>query len=405
MKTVRKRRIEFWRAQDLGDRWESPGRLSAQPDVREIREVLLAAQKILRFDTKDLFEDGIDFATAEAALSSVSQFASLALHGHHSSAIALTEANDMLDILDWVRAAEKRLTRPLPRRQNTAFETAQNALAGLEDSHSVKELRDRVLQSVCELGFDRAIMSSVRRGLWVTEAMCIPDDPQWALEIASIGQRPPEQLNSAIYESEIIRRKTPITVLDAQRSQHVHRRIAEASLARSYVAAPIMSKSEVIGFLHADCYFQRRHVDQFDQQVLSIFAIGFGYLLQRNSLADRIRSLQSDISVINRRLSLNLNEAIGPQSLSFSNANERGGAEVDSIVRGSNGASTFAAEANYPLTQRELVVLRLIADGATNSRIANQLLISEGTVKSHVKRILRKLGAANRTEAVSLFLQ
>jgi DNA-binding NarL/FixJ family response regulator len=56
------------------------------------------------------------------------------------------------------------------------------------------------------------------------------------------------------------------------------------------------------------------------------------------------------------------------------------------------------------LTRRELEVLRLMAAGDTNGRIARRLVISEGTVKSHVKHILRKLGAANRAEAVSRWL-
>jgi DNA-binding NarL/FixJ family response regulator len=56
------------------------------------------------------------------------------------------------------------------------------------------------------------------------------------------------------------------------------------------------------------------------------------------------------------------------------------------------------------LTRREVEVLRLMAAGDTNGRIARRLVISEGTVKSHVKHILRKLGAANRAEAVSRWL-
>jgi LuxR family maltose regulon positive regulatory protein len=54
-----------------------------------------------------------------------------------------------------------------------------------------------------------------------------------------------------------------------------------------------------------------------------------------------------------------------------------------------------------PLSERELEVLRLIADGASNQAIADALVISIGTVKSHINHILGKLSAANRTEAVS----
>lgn len=52
------------------------------------------------------------------------------------------------------------------------------------------------------------------------------------------------------------------------------------------------------------------------------------------------------------------------------------------------------------LTEREIEVLGLIAQGMTNKQIAHALQISEHTVKFHVSSIYSKLGAANRTEAV-----
>ena len=57
------------------------------------------------------------------------------------------------------------------------------------------------------------------------------------------------------------------------------------------------------------------------------------------------------------------------------------------------------------LSARELDVLRLVAEGVTNRGIAKRLFISEGTVKQHVKHILRKLGAENRVEAVAMLYQ
>ncbi len=54
-----------------------------------------------------------------------------------------------------------------------------------------------------------------------------------------------------------------------------------------------------------------------------------------------------------------------------------------------------------PLTQRELEVLRLMATGGTNQKIAQQLVVSRGTVKAHTANIYRKLDVANRTEAVA----
>lgn len=55
-----------------------------------------------------------------------------------------------------------------------------------------------------------------------------------------------------------------------------------------------------------------------------------------------------------------------------------------------------------PLTERELEVLQLLAQGMANKQIALKLKISEHTVKFHVSSIYTKLGAANRTEAVRL---
>ena len=46
-----------------------------------------------------------------------------------------------------------------------------------------------------------------------------------------------------------------------------------------------------------------------------------------------------------------------------------------------------------------------MARGASNTDIANELVISEGTVKSHVKHILRKMRAANRAQAVSCYMR
>jgi DNA-binding NarL/FixJ family response regulator len=61
--------------------------------------------------------------------------------------------------------------------------------------------------------------------------------------------------------------------------------------------------------------------------------------------------------------------------------------------------------ADDSLTPAEISVLRLIADGNANKQIAAQLSISEETVKSRVKNILSKLGAHDRTQAVTIALK
>jgi len=53
-----------------------------------------------------------------------------------------------------------------------------------------------------------------------------------------------------------------------------------------------------------------------------------------------------------------------------------------------------------PLSDRELEVVRLVAQGATNPRVARELYVSESTVKYHLRTAMRKLGASDRTELV-----
>jgi len=61
--------------------------------------------------------------------------------------------------------------------------------------------------------------------------------------------------------------------------------------------------------------------------------------------------------------------------------------------------------ADDPLTSRELEVLQLIGAGKANNLIASDLALTDETVKGHVKNILSKLGANDRTHAVTIALK
>jgi DNA-binding NarL/FixJ family response regulator len=78
------------------------------------------------------------------------------------------------------------------------------------------------------------------------------------------------------------------------------------------------------------------------------------------------------------------------------------------------GKKALSPEASYEiaqhgtddaLTPREIDVLRLIAAGNSNKRVADKLSIGEASVKSHVENILSKLGANDRTHAVTIALK
>ena len=86
------------------------------------------------------------------------------------------------------------------------------------------------------------------------------------------------------------------------------------------------------------------------------------------------------------------------------------GALVREVVRG-NVFHAFARrtvsepQAVHELTARELEILRLVASGNSNRRIAQRLWVTEQTVKFHLSNVYRKLGVANRTEASHVAFQ
>ncbi|RRS04420.1 DNA-binding response regulator [Aquabacterium soli] len=87
---------------------------------------------------------------------------------------------------------------------------------------------------------------------------------------------------------------------------------------------------------------------------------------------------------------------------------------VDAVIAAGRGqrfltasaAELVASQFGYqPLTQREVEVLTLVAMGRSNKMIANQLGVTEGTIKCHVKAILGKLGVRGRTEAANVAMR
>ncbi len=74
---------------------------------------------------------------------------------------------------------------------------------------------------------------------------------------------------------------------------------------------------------------------------------------------------------------------------------------AEALVR----AVTQPSEPGFDLTARERDVLELMVKGLSNVEIAESLVVSQSTIKTHVSSILAKLGVAGRTEAVALAIQ
>jgi two-component system nitrate/nitrite response regulator NarL len=102
-----------------------------------------------------------------------------------------------------------------------------------------------------------------------------------------------------------------------------------------------------------------------------------GILLERTSAEALIHSLTL----------IRLGEKVFPEKL------------IRRLLEGSAQPSAAKGFAASGLSEREGHILACLADGASNKAIARQLQITEATVKVHLKAILRKIGAANRTQA------
>jgi DNA-binding CsgD family transcriptional regulator len=199
-------------------------------------------------------------------------------------------------------------------------------------------------------------------------------------------------------ETDMARRRAAIHVEDAPLDPRTFKPIIEIAKSPGYVAAPIVIGGRAIGFMHADRVGQRRTVSHDDMLRIAEFttelaslidrAVGAEQLLtQRDELLRAMESTRAALAVFERSRP-GLGEGAGLESM--------------------DGASTRGRPApsrEALLTPREREVLECVAQGATNAAVARQLTLSEDTVKTHLRAILRKLHVTSRGAAVARYIQ
>jgi DNA-binding CsgD family transcriptional regulator/GAF domain-containing protein len=388
----------------------------------------------------------------------------------------------LVGLLRELKAVDERVRDDLLARQSSAAHLVREALSQLREVDTVAGLAHRAPTAAASIGFDRAVLSQIDDSVWIPESAYVAGDPGWADEILHAGQRDPRILDRSLLETQIVRRNRPLVVNDLADRPDLNRAMVDTSMTRSYAAAPIVGWGRVIGFLHADCYHQRRNLDEMDRDLLWMFCEGLGTLITRAAALDELARLRGELGRLaagtgpvgrgyrpaeapGRGTSPRAGAGPATEAESATNghpaqrrghvptgsggrpdrpatwadvraaAGQRAGAGTgsgaeDGPARWATGHTEGPAEAWLPspatpfclpqrftdahgdggpgdaaLTRRELDVLRLMSGGRTNGQIARQLVIAEGTVKSHVKHILRKLDAANRAEAVSRWLR
>jgi DNA-binding CsgD family transcriptional regulator len=254
--------------------------------------------------------------------------------------------------------------------------SVQRALLRLGAEQSLGRLVNLAPRFACQaLELDRAMLLHISGNTIVSGTAWWGGDQIAAADFARFLRAAHPQLTNCPPEFEAVQRQVPILVANAQRRDDVYRPLVHAARSEAYAVAPMIRGDRVIGLLHADRYpVVDRQLDVLDRDLLWTFATGLADLVDRAAA----RGLKSGGSQI-------WSEAAPPEP-----AEEQPAVPAASVTSGPLAL----------LTTREHEVLRLLAEGAANAAIAARLVISEATVKSHVRHILRKLRAANRTEAV-----
>jgi LuxR family transcriptional regulator, regulator of acetate metabolism len=256
------------------------------------------------------------------------------------------------------------------------------ALGRLRGAASVPVLFSSATRALCERsGFARAAVFSLQGGTLVAESV-YPADGN--------GSQPYE-LGPGLRETEVLRRRTAILVEDVSGDP---RAVGLLDGAGSFVAAPIICQEQAVGLIYADPGAMGEPVNELDRDTLAVFAEGFGHALERCVLSARLHAHADRVLSLLRSTEASVSE-LGNYEVALGAPAVRVLAEKPQSGHGLHGL----------LTRRELEVVAMLAEGETNARIAQRLVVSEDTVKSHVKHILRKLGVHNRSQAVSCYFR
>jgi DNA-binding CsgD family transcriptional regulator len=287
------------------------------------------------------------------------------------------------------------------RRRLDALVGVWTALQRLAELGPVSEILERgPVEAAAALDLDRVLLTRVEDGALHAETLHAPRDPAGAPATLERLQAAPVPIDYPLVEGEVLRRRRAQLVVRAAgdpRDRHAYAGILGWDV---YVAAPIVLEGRVIGFLHGDRDPARQEppLGDVERDGLGALAGGFALVFERAILRRRLRIQRQEMRQVASWADARTSE-LSDRAVTL--ATDREPVAEDQPARSSSGDSAL----RDLLTRRELDVLELMVKGETNGGIARSLVVSEGTVKFHVKNILRKLHAANRAEATSRYLR
>jgi DNA-binding CsgD family transcriptional regulator len=288
--------------------------------------------------------------------------------------------------------------RHMTKVRSQRYVEMQRGLDRLRRVGNSADLLDRVcIELVDSCGFARAVLTRIEAGAWLPWMAYFPEDRE--LEQRFVAWMNQQRFSADALGRDLARLR-PVIVHDALGHAGPFKPMISFSKTPCYVAAPVAPTGRIVGVLYADHSTTGRPVDELDRDLLSAFAEDFGRIYERMVLLERMRTQRGQVREMFEHV----------ESMMASLA----GAEIE-LARGSEDRMPTADGDNLEtpeaaaivgdlLTPREAEVLAMMVRGASNVVIAERLAIKEGTVKSHVKHILRKLDAVNRAEAISRYM-
>ncbi|MEV4418391.1 helix-turn-helix transcriptional regulator [Patulibacter sp. NPDC049589] len=301
---------------------------------------------------------------------------------------------------DAIAAAIRRLepasrARALSRR-TTALRRIRDAVDVLSEASTPGAMIRAAAPALCDAcGFERVMISDVRGSRWAPHVMYARTSEghiaNAAFDRLVTGSEIP--LRGQTLELGLFRRREPALIADPRADERIFRPLVTVARSDGFVAAPLVTSTGVIGFVHADAFGSGRELTANDRENVRAFADALSLEFERLVLSLRLRT-QHELA---REAFRHASAAGGTPGVGRFRAPDR-------LHRTTAGPAPVAvATPGSPLSAREVEVLTWIATGATNGEIAERLVIAEGTVKSHVKRIMRKLGTTTRSAAVSRY--
>ncbi len=284
---------------------------------------------------------------------------------------------------------EVRMPRDVRRRHR--HPASQSAYAVLDAAESLRDKDPHCIiadtpSTICRhLGFGRAMISTVRGSMWIPRCLHVDGFDSTAHRLEQFIDDARFPLAIAPLETELVRKRMGAVVDKPAADKRTFKEIVDASGCAGYVAAPITLHGRTIGLLHADRPREHDGVT--------------GEHLQRLELFSEFLSIAFEVAVLRSRTTVQV-EQLGDIIEAIRQP-------TDEDVPGTAGQmNARALTANLSiLSPREREILEYTATGATNAQIARSLALSEGTVKSHLRQISRKLNTTSRAAAVATFLR